>query len=73
MPVLVKTMRFREIEAGGKSAADAYQKKAAEKVREKRQPVGIGKNSSQQRKEQISAGILSAIDKLLANTGDKSI
>lgn len=65
-------MRYNEFQPANIEAVDAYKKKQLEKGITMKQRVWIWNNSNSNRNERIIAGILTAIDRLLVNTDDRS-
>ena len=66
-------MRFDEFETASDKAARVYKKKQADKAKLERQRELARSNNPNKDDQNIKADVMTAIDKLLANSDDKSI
>ena len=66
-------MKFSEFETASDKAARVYKKKQADKEKLKKQRETVRNSGSNKDEESVKADVLTAINKLLAHSDDKSI
>ena len=66
-------MKFSEFETASDKAARVYKKKQADKAKLKKQRELVRNNSHTKDDQNIKTDVLTAINKLLAHSDDKSI
>ena len=66
-------MKFSEFETASDKGARVYKKKQADKEKLKKQRETVRNSGSNKDEESVKADVLTAINKLLAHSDDKSI
>ena len=66
-------MKFSEFETASDKGARVYKKKQADKEKLKKQREWVRNSGSNKDEESVKANVLTAINKLLAHSDDKSI
>jgi hypothetical protein len=66
-------MKFSEFETASDKGARVYKKKQADKEKLKKQREWVRNSSGNKDEESVKADVLTAIDKLLSYSDDKSI
>ena len=66
-------MKFSEFETASDKGARVYKKKQADKAKLKKQRELVRNSSSNKDEESVKADVLTAINRLLAHSDDKSI